>query len=217
MSVDVRVYLVTGEVGPGRSLAEVVAGAVAGGVTLVQLRDKTGDAEAVSATATTLRDSLDRSGVPLLVNDDPPTVTRSGAAGVHLGPGDLHPRKARDLLGPEAVIGWSIHSVAQLDDAAAVEACDYVAASPVWATPTKTDTTPPLGLEGLAILRARLPSNSALVGIGGIDETNAASVIAAGADGVAVVSAICAAADPTAATRRLRAVVDEALAHGSSR
>ncbi|MGH3423159.1 MAG: thiamine phosphate synthase, partial [Nocardioidaceae bacterium] len=191
MSIDVRLYLVSGEVGHGRTLPDVVAAAVAGGVTVVQLRDKTGEPESVVETARTLRGRMHGTGVPLLVNDDAQAAYGSGVAGVHVGPDDIHPRKARELLGPDAVIGWSVHDADQLRDDAAVEACDYLAASPVWATATKPDTTAPLGLDGVAALRRAIPSHVPLVAIGGIDETNAASVIEAGADGVAVVSAIC--------------------------
>lgn len=211
MSVDVRLYLVSGEVGSSRTLAEVVSAAAAGGVTIVQLRDKTGDATSVTAVASELRGRLDGTNVPLVVNDDAQVAYETGVAGVHLGPDDVHPARARELLGLDAVIGWSIHDLLQLEDAAAVGACDYLAASPVWATPTKPDTTAPFGLDGVSGLRKAMPAHLPLVAIGGIDESNAADVVRAGADGVAVVSAICSADDPYAAARRLRAVVDDAL------
>ncbi|MGH3322370.1 MAG: thiamine phosphate synthase [Streptosporangiaceae bacterium] len=217
MSVDVRVYLVTGEVGAGRSLPDVVAAAADGGATIVQLRDKDGDAAAVRGAAGSLAARLRGTGVPFVVNDDAQLAYECGAAGVHLGPDDVHPGTARELLGDDAVIGWSIHDRAQLAETAAVAACDYLAASPVWATPTKPDTTAPMGLDGLTALRDEAPAHLPLVAIGGIDESNAASVIEAGADGVAVVSAICAAHDPGAAARRLRAIVDDALARRSAR
>lgn len=207
--VDVRVYLVGGDTG-GRDLAQVAAAAVAGGTTVVQARDKSVDHAALAAQTAALQTRLgDR--VPVIVNDDA-AVAATARAGLHVGPDDQHPAEARRLLGPGAIIGWSIHDPAQLADTAAVAACDYLAASPVWPTPSKTDTTAPLGPAGVRALRAAMPADLPLVAIGGIDQTNAAAVIAAGADGVAVISAICAADDPRAAAARLRAVVDRALA-----
>lgn len=207
--VDVRVYLVGGDTG-GADLAQVAAAAVAGGATIVQARDKSADRARLTAQTAALQARLgDR--VPVIVNDDA-AVAADARAGLHIGPDDLHPAAARELLGPGAIIGWSIHDPAQLADTAALAACDYLAASPVWPTPSKTDTTAPLGLAGVRALRATMPADLPLVAIGGIDQTNAAAVIAAGADGVAVISAICAAPDPRAAAARLRAAVDRALA-----
>lgn len=208
--LDPRLYLVTGDTG-GRPLTDVVAAAAAGGVTLVQLRRKGVSSAALSKQYADLRVSLEGTGVPIIVNDDADSAAVVGAAGVHVGPDDLSPVDARDRLGGDAVVGWSIHDLEQLHDADRIAASDYLAASPVWATPTKTDTTEPLGLEGVAILRRSMPPRLPLVGIGGIDVTNAADVISAGADGVAVVSAICSADDPEAAARELRSVVDRAL------
>jgi len=154
---------------------------------------------------------LARTSVPLLLNDDVEAAHLAEADGVHVGPNDCHPAEARSLLGPNALLGWSIHNLGQLADTEALAACDYLVASPVWVTPTKTDTTPPLGLEGVRALRAAMPDHLPLVGIGGITAANAGEVIRAGADGVAVVSAIWSAPDPAGAARRLRTVVDAAL------
>jgi thiamine-phosphate pyrophosphorylase len=119
---------------------------------------------------------------------------------------------ARSILGPEAIVGWSINDLAQLADRGQLDACDYVAASPVWSTPTKADAGRPLGLDGVRELAALLHGALPLVAIGGIHAGNAEDVIAAGADGVAVVSAICNARDPAAAALELRTAVDRALA-----
>lgn len=208
--LDLRLYLVTD---PGltaeRGLAATVAAAVAGGATLVQLRDKEAGDAALAEAARDLAALLQPRGVPLIVNDRPEVAARARADGVHVGRNDAAAAAARRLLGPEALIGVS---AATPEDAAAVDpaVADYVAASPVFFTATKGDLDPPLGLEGLRAMRAatRLP----LVAIGGISEARIAEVIAAGADGVAVVSALCAAADPSAAARRLRHAVDTALA-----
>ncbi|MGH3358516.1 MAG: thiamine phosphate synthase [Nocardioidaceae bacterium] len=208
---DVRLYLVTGDVGPRRRLVDVVRSAVDGGVTLVQLRDKDAGPSRLAELYAEVRDAIAGSGVPVLLNDDADTAEAVRADGLHVGPDDLAPVEARRRLGHDAVIGWSIHRVDQLREAAQLAAAVYVAASPVWPTPTKTDTTEPLGLTGVTQLRSRMPEALPLVAIGGIGPGNAASVIAAGADGVAVVSAICGAEDPEAAARSLRTTIDRAL------
>lgn len=210
MTPDVRLYLVTGDTG-GRPLTDVVRAAVDGGVTLVQLRDKDADPAALAQRCAELRDALAGSGVPVVLNDDVDAAAAARADGVHVGPDDAPPDEARSRLGSGALVGWSIHRPDQLTETARVAAADYLAASPVWSTPTKTDTTDPLGLGGVARLRSEMPRRLPLVAIGGIRADNAASVVDAGADGIAVVSAICAAADPEAAARELRREVDRAL------
>ncbi|UYM05807.1 thiamine phosphate synthase [Solicola gregarius] len=213
--LDPRLYLVTGDT-RGRPLADIVGAAVDGGVTLVQLREKDARPDTLAARYDELSIAIGDTRVPILVNDDADVARTTGSAGVHVGPDDIAPAEARDLLGADALIGWSIHDLAQLGDTENVRASDYLAASPVWATATKTDTTAPLGLAGVAALRRSMPPHVPLVAIGGIDATNAADVIAAGADGIAVVSAICSAADPEAAACELRSTVDDALARRES-
>ena len=206
--LDLRVYLVTDPgLGRGRPLVDLVAAAVAGGVTCVQLRDKEATDDELRAQAEELHDVLRPLGVPLVINDRV-DVARRTQAGVHVGVHDVSPLDARGTLGPEAVIGWSLETPGQLREPA-VAACSYVAASPVWTTGTKSDTAAPLGLDGLARLRSltALP----LVAIGGVDRDRAAEAVLAGADGVAVVSAILAADDPQEAARGIRAAVDTAL------
>jgi thiamine-phosphate pyrophosphorylase len=195
----------------GRPLEDIVEAAVRGGVTAVQLRDKESPTRESLELARRLLARLDRAGLPLIVNDRADIALAAGAAGVHLGQDDLPVREARRLLGPGAIIGLSVETPEQ---AAAAEAWDvsYLGVSPVYATPTKTDTKPPWGLDGIRRLRAL--TRRTLVAIGGIHAGNAADVLAAGADGLAVVSAICAAPDPEAAARRLREIVDAARAAG---
>jgi thiamine-phosphate pyrophosphorylase len=207
MSIDVRVYLVTDPACP--DLGGMLEAAVDGGVTCIQVRDKQATSGDRARTARRLR-ALVAGRVPVLVDDD--LAAARDVQGLHVGPADLPPAQARVALGPAALIGWSVETVAQLDDDEQLAACDYVAASPVWATPTKTDADRPLGLEGVRALAARLGGRLPLVAIGGIDADNAADVIAAGADGIAVVRAIVFAPDPAGAARELRAVVDDALA-----
>lgn len=209
MRVDVRVYLVTDP--SVVHLDRLVAAAVTGGVTCVQLRDKMAPPAARLASVRELRVAA---RVPLLVDDD--LEAAAAADGLHVGLDDVRPTVARAALGAAAIIGWSVEDPAQLDDGAQLAACDYVAASPVWTTPTKAGADRPLGLAGVRELAGRLGGQMPLVAIGGIDAANAAGVIAAGADGVAVVRAICAADDPAAAARALRETVDAALAQRST-
>ena len=200
--IDYSLYLVTDRaLARGRPLADVVRAAVAGGVTCVQLREKEASAREFAAAARELVALLRPLGVPLIVNDRIDVALAAGADGVHVGQQDLSVADARRLGPPGWIVGVSAESVA---DAARAErdGADYVGASPVFATPTKADHAPPLGLAGLRALRAatKLP----LVAIGGLHAGNARETIRAGADGLAVVSAIVAADDPRAAAAELR-------------
>lgn len=206
-TLDPRLYLVTDERLAEAELLARVAAAAGAGVTLVQLRAKAAGTRRRIALARRLIELLAPHGIPLIVNDDVEAALAAGAAGVHLGQSDEAAAAARARLGAEAVIGLSLEAVGQV---AAVDLAvvDYVAASPVFATATKADIAPPLGLAGVRAIRAR--TRAPLVGIGGIDAANAAAVLAAGADGVAVVSAILGAADSAVAARHLRAAIDRA-------
>ncbi len=188
-----------------RGVLAVVEAAVRGGVSVVQLREKTLATRAFVERARALRALLAPLRVPLIINDRLDVALACGADGVHVGQHDLAPADVRRWL-PQGLIGLSIERLDQLP-AAEREAVDYYGASPVFATPTKRDTAAALGLDGLRALRAR--STRPLVAIGGIDADNAAAVMAAGADALAVVSALCAAADPEAAARRIRAAMEE--------
>jgi thiamine-phosphate pyrophosphorylase len=213
--LDLRLYGVLDPArGRGRDPAALAAAAALGGITLLQLRDKTTGTRDLVALARAVKAALAPHGVPLLVNDRVDVALAAGAAGVHVGLTDMDPLDARLLLGPDAIIGITVHHA---HEAAAVPAglADYAGLGPVYATASKDPGDPPLGAEGLATLIAgvhghhpRLP----LCGIAGITSENAAAVIAAGADGVAVISDIFMADDVEASARRLRAVVDRALA-----
>ncbi len=212
--VDVRLYLVTDPSFP--EPARVAVAAVGGGVTCVQVRDKD-DPDRLRATSLAVRRAVPPQ-VPVIANDDLEVARLLD--GIHVGVGDLHPVLAREALGDQAVVGWSLNDIAQLGDHAALEACDYLAVSPVWPTPTKTDTSTPFGLGGVRAVAARLRElgwDRGLVGIGGISVTTVASVIAAGASGVAVVSAVGAAPDPSAAAAALLREVETGLAQRTSR
>jgi thiamine-phosphate pyrophosphorylase len=163
--------------------------------------------------ARSIKAALRRFAVPFLVNDRIDVALASGADGVHVGQDDMAVEDARRLLGGEAIIGLSIKSPAQAA-AAPLDRLDYIGVGGVFATPSKENPAPPIGVAGLAriseIIRARAPGFP-LCGIAGITPENAQRVIAAGADGVAVISALSLAAEPRSAASELRAVVDTAL------
>ena len=207
-------YLVTDRVLYGaRGVENVVREAQAGGVTMVQLRDDATPIDELTNLARRLVALLAPAEVPLIVNNRVEVAAEAGAAGIHVGQTDVSPAFARDRLGPAAIVGLSITDVAQL---AKVEAdqVDYLGVGPVFATATKLDAAPAMGLVGLAAVRAG--TSLPIVAIGGIDRTNAAEVVAAGADGIAVVSAICAAASPRDAARELAGLVAAARQGGAS-
>lgn len=211
---DLTLYLVIGaDVTQGRPLDEVVAAALRGGATLVQLREKAlGDAELVEA-ARALKGRLAPLGVPLIINDRAEVAKAAGADGVHLGQDDLDAARARRILGPDGLIGVSAGTA---EEAARIDKglADYVGIGAVYATATKPDAGPAIGIAGLSTLAAAL-APLPVVAIGGIGAGNAAEVMAAqfragssAADGIAVVSAICGAPDPEAAARALRREID---------
>ena len=212
--IDLRLNaIVDPERANGRSLAELTRLVVKGGATLIQLRDKLGSTRRMIEEARAIHAVLAGTGVPLVINDRVDVALAAGADGVHVGQDDMAAADARRLLGPKAIIGLSIKSVA-LANAAPLETIDYAGIGGVYATASKDNPDPPIGVGGLraivAALRARKKDFPAC-GIAGIDASNAAGVIEAGADGVAVISALSMQADPQTAARALRAVVDSAL------
>ncbi len=200
---DLTLYLVAGEADcAGRPLEEVVTAAVRGGVTLVQLREKSAPEARQVAAARRLKALLAPAGVPLIVNDSLDVALAAEADGLHLGQDDSDPAAARAALGPSRILGLSVGTPEELarSDLSGV---DYLGVGPVFATASKDDAGAAIGLEGLRDLRRRcdLP----MVAIGGIKREQATAIAACGFQGVAVVSAICAAPDPAAAARDLLA------------
>lgn len=205
---DFSLYLVTdARLTVGRDLLALVAAAVTGGVTVVQLRDKEASSSRLLAQARALRGLLAPWQVPLIVNDRADIALAAGADGVHVGQDDLPCAEVRRLVGPEMLIGVSVGNAREAL-AAERAGADYLGVSPLFATPTKPDAPPPTGLEGLRQIRAA--TSLPLVAIGGIQAGHAAEVLRAGANGLAVVSAILAAADPEAAARELAAAIGAA-------
>jgi thiamine-phosphate pyrophosphorylase len=212
---DPTLYLVTDTaLSRPRPVADVVRAAVAGGVTTVQVRDKTASRRELLELTRAVQVALaDRPDVALWVNDAVDVALLAGVDGVHLGQDDLPPAEVRALLGPDRLLGFSVSSVAELDVARALPAgtVDVVGIGPVWTTPTKPDAGSALGPDGVrALADAARTAGFGTVAIGGIDASRAAEVAATGVDGVCVVSAVCAAPDPAAAARALRASIDGA-------
>ena len=206
---DWRLYLVTDRsLARGRQMAWVVEAAVRGGVTAVQLREKSCSTSDFVQLGRELKKLLAPHQVPLIVNDRVDMAIEIGADGVHIGQHDMDSERARRLLGPDAIIGLSIETVEQARAAVSLDV-DYLGVGPVFATATKADAAPPLGLAALAEIRAI--SRHAMVAIGGMGLENARQAIDSGADGVAIVSAICAAEDPERTARELRRSIDAAL------
>ncbi len=201
---QLRLYLVTDRgLSLGRDIEWIVGEAVAGGVTIVQLREKDIDTREFVALGLRLKALLSPLGVPLIINDRVDVALAVDADGVHIGQSDMPYDVARRLLGPDKIIGLSVETLDQVKEANLLDV-DYIAVSPVYSTPTKTDTAPPFGLEGLrqAVSLSRHPG----VAIGGMNADTVPAVLATGIDGVAVVSAICSAPDPRAAAAALRAI-----------
>ena len=188
----------------GKPLEKVILQAVKGCVSCVQLREKEVSTRFFVEEAIKIKNILQPYDVPLIINDRVDVALACGADGVHIGQDDMPYEIARKLMGPKAIIGLSVET---WEDVLASQKLDvnYIGVSPVFATPTKTDTKGPWGLEGLR--RIKSFSRHPLVAIGGINPSNVREVMDAGADGVAVVSAICASADPETAAREIDAII----------
>jgi len=197
-----NVYLVTDrELCLGRPLEEVVTQAVAGGCTMVQLREKHMNTGEFVELARALKNRLKSMGVPLLINDRVDVALAADVQGVHVGQSDMKPADIRRLMGPNAIIGFSVETFEELA-AAQHEPVDYLGIGPVYPTQTKKDVKgSPWGLEGLrnAVKASKIP----LVGIAGINQSNVCDVVSSGVEGVAVVSAICSAPSPRQAAADL--------------
>ncbi|MBW2265754.1 MAG: thiamine phosphate synthase [Deltaproteobacteria bacterium] len=207
-NIDYSLYLVTDRgLSRGRTTIQIVEAALCGGVTCIQLREKTCSTREFITQALSIKDHLKRHNVPLIINDRVDIAQAVNADGVHLGQSDMPIEMAKTILKDSMIIGISAES---LEDAVQAEknGADYIGVSPIYATPTKTDAASPLGLEGLREIRksVKIP----LVGIGGLNRGNAGEVINNGGDGVAVVSAIVAADNPEKAARELKKIIEQA-------
>jgi len=189
-----------------------VFAAVEGGVTAVQLRCKDYPARAFVEEARALIAELRPLGIPLIVNDRVDVALAAGADGVHVGQDDLAAADVRRMVGDDLLVGLSVTNLAEafaLDPAIV----DYAGVGPVFATPTKPDAAPPLGIAGTHAVCNVLTVPA--VAIGGIGPTNAAEVLTTGVAGVAVISAICGADSPRTSAAQLAALTRAARARSS--
>ncbi|HGY9582425.1 TPA: thiamine phosphate synthase [Vibrio harveyi] len=195
-----RLYLVTDDQQDLATLKRVVRKAVEGGVTMVQVREKHGDVRAFIERAQAVKDILKDTDVPLIVNDRVDVALAVDADGVHLGQSDMPAIIARELIGPNKILGLSIENEEQLAEADSLP-IDYIGLSAIFATPTKTNTKKHWGIDGLkmALETTSLP----IIAIGGINESNIPQLSATGVHGLALVSAICHADDPKTASEYL--------------
>ncbi len=181
----------------GRAVEDVVRSAVAGGVSIVQLRDKSGDMAGVETRAKAIQEILAESAIPFIINDYVELAAEIGADGVHIGQGDMGAEHARKIIGERAILGVTAFTRAHYSmiDPSIV---DYVGTGPCYPTLTKPDKKV-LGVDGFAKLAKNSPVP--VVGIGGITPDNAGAVIKAGASGVAMMRSISMADDPEIAAR----------------
>jgi thiamine-phosphate pyrophosphorylase len=201
-----RVYLVCGAMPGGRELREVLPEAIAGGVDVVQLRQKDAAEQELLPVARQAAEICADRGALLIVNDWPKLAAEAGADGVHVGQDDIPPAQARAIVGPQMLVGLSTHAPHEID-AAAREPIDYIGVGPVHETPTKPGR-PAVGTELVSYAAAR--AKAPFFAIGGLDEGNIGEVLAAGATRVCVLRAIAEAEDPGAAARALRERIDAA-------
>ena len=203
------VYLVTDRgLCRNRPLQDIILQAVQGGATYVQLREKDLPTRAFVEEAIKIKKLLVPFRVPLIINDRIDVALACKADGVHIGQEDMSYTTARKLMGEKAIVGLSVETWEDVEAAQKLNV-NYIGVSPVFATPTKTDTKEPWGLEGIRKIKAF--SRHPLVAIGGINESNVHEVVQAGADCLAVVSCICSADDPARAAETLKNILDSSL------
>ena len=185
-------------------MVETTRRAVAGGVSMVQLRDKTASTAAMIETGRASKQVLSGSGVPLIINDDVEAAIACSADGVHVGQGDMAAAAVRQRIGSDMILGLSVTNLAEAE-AATSAPVDYLGIGPVLATGTKPDHAPVMGFDGLAaaIRAVSVP----VVAIGGLKHSHIEAVLQSGAKGIAVVSAICGTPDPEKAARDLSQMI----------
>lgn len=205
---DLSLYLVTDrELSKGRDIRWIVEEAVKGGCTMVQLREKDCCTMDFIKIAQDLKQILKPYNVPLIINDRVDVALAVDADGVHIGQSDMPYEIARKLLGPDKIIGISVENLDEVRKANEIDV-DYIGVSPIFSTPTKTNTKTPFLLEG-----AKLVSTISVhptVGIGGMNHTTAKDVILSGMNGIAVVSDIVSADSPKESAETLLKIVKDA-------
>jgi thiamine-phosphate pyrophosphorylase len=194
-----RLYFVCDARPPG-DLEALLRAALGGGADIVQLREKLLGRSEIERAAQTFRRVADTYSALFILNDDPELARSCDADGVHVGQDDVSAEQAREVLGPDAIVGLSTHSEEQIA-AGAGRPVDYISVGPIWETPTKQGR-PGVGLDLIRHAAAHAPHP--FFAIGGIDPGNAGEVVGAGAQRLCAVRAIRDAADPAAAATALR-------------
>lgn len=208
---DLSLYLVTDrDLIQDRPIEEIVKEAVEGGVSMVQLREKKCSSLDFYECAMRVKSVLAPYDIPLIINDRVDIALAVDADGLHIGQSDLPYAIARRLLGPNKIIGLSIENMKQAYAANSLDV-DYIGLSPVFYTHTKSDIAPALGLDGIKGI-AKI-SKHRMVGIGGINATNAKAIVDSGTEGIAVVSAILCSKEPKKAAMELKKCVTKTNHH----
>ena len=203
--IDYSLYLVTDKaLSLGRSNLEVIRAAVAGGVTVVQLREKVATTKDFYHEGLGISDFLKWKEIPLIINDRIDIALALNADGVHLGQEDMPVDVAREILGPNKIVGASVFTPEEAK-AAESKGADYLGLSPIFVTGTKPELTEQIGIEGIPLIRRFV--SVPIVGIGSMNQANAYEAVKAGLDGIAVVSSICSQEDPKTAAASIKAEV----------
>ena len=204
--VDYSLMFVTDErITNDLQFLNVLESSLKGGTSIVQLREKKLNTKHFYERALAVKNLCTKYNTPLIINDRIDVAMAIDADGVHIGQTDLPVSVARNLLGNNKIMGWSVSNEEQAAQANNFKV-DYIGLSPIFSTDTKTkNLNIPLGIEGLRELK--LISNKPIVCIGGINTKNTASIIQNGADGIAVVSAISQANNPQQATKQLKEII----------
>ena len=194
------------EVAGRKYIISSIEDAIEGGVSLVQLRAKNLVSREYLELSIKAREITKTKNIPLIINDRVDIALSCKADGVHLGQDDLPVSQARNILGKKKLIGVSVHTEKEAEEAEH-RGADYLGVGPIYFTQTKKDLRPPLGLEGFREIRKRI--RIPILAIGGINAENAGEIIAAGADGIAVVSAILASENIIKAAQDLNQAISQ--------
>ncbi|MDR1200367.1 MAG: thiamine phosphate synthase [Tannerellaceae bacterium] len=204
-----RLYLVLSENNcPKGNFMDVAEQAIAGGVDIIQLREKTADTVQFLDKALRLQDRLSKCQVPLIINDNLDIALQSSAYGIHVGNNDISPQYIRSVWKDCSSLGYSIEYLEQLKNND-TQVSDCLGISPVFQTSTKKDTVTEWGIQGVNEIRSR--TDKPLIAIGNMNAENVYEVIKAGADCIAVISAICSADNPAKAAFKIRNQIEKAL------
>ncbi|WP_174615558.1 thiamine phosphate synthase [Virgibacillus ihumii] len=201
--MNLRKYLIMGSQNCDEDPVKILGAAIDAGITVFQFREKGSDALTGNAKlrlGLKLRLMCSRYDIPFIVNDDLNLVEPLEADGIHVGQDDQDAQQVRETF-PDKFLGLSVSNQSEVSSSP-IHLADYLGAGPMFHTSSKKDAKMPVGPEWIEQLRREYPDKP-IVGIGGINENNAASVMDAGADGVAVISAVTKATDINAAVQRL--------------